>query len=62
MTGHASGRSARPQQWVIVDDFVPENSPNPLKTNGSEKRRNRRQKSSKVVKTGLNPLFSLKNQ
>jgi hypothetical protein len=37
-------------------------SPNPLKTNGSEKRRNDRQKSSKVVRTTLNLLISLKIQ
>jgi hypothetical protein len=37
-------------------------SPNPLKTNETEKRRNHRQKSSFIVKTGFNPLNLLNNQ
>ena len=37
-------------------------SARPLKTNGSKKRRNHRQKSSFIVKTGVNPLNSLNNQ
>jgi len=38
----------------------PQESANALKNNGSEKRRNHRQKSSKIVKTGLNALISLR--
>jgi len=41
----------------MFDDIAPEKPPNPLKTNGSKKHRSHRQKSSNVVKTGLNPLI-----
>jgi hypothetical protein len=37
-------------QGVNVDDLAPEKPANPLKTNGSKKRRNHRQKSSFIVK------------
>jgi len=55
-------RHTRPDQWVIQDDCAPQKPLNPLKTNSSKKRRNHRQKSSKVVKTELNYLFSLNNE
>jgi len=42
---------------VIADDVDPEKPSNLLKTNALEKRRNHRQKSSKVVKTDLNSLI-----
>jgi hypothetical protein len=58
--GAPEGRIPDPRRRVIYDDFAPEKPPNALKTNEPEKRRNHRQKSSKVVKTGLNPLNSLK--
>jgi hypothetical protein len=47
---------------VIDDDLVPEKSAKSLKTNGSEKRRNHRQKSSFIVRTGVSPLNSLNNK
>jgi hypothetical protein len=40
----------------------PQKPRNPLKNNETEKRRNHRQKSSFVVRNGLNPLNSLPNQ
>jgi hypothetical protein len=46
----------------MFDDIAPEKPPNPLKSKDPKKRRIHRQKSSFVVKTGLNPLFSLKNK
>jgi hypothetical protein len=52
----------RADDSAIPDDFASARSPKLLKTNEPEKRRNRRQKSSLIVKTDLNPLFLLKNQ
>jgi hypothetical protein len=60
--GSPEETNTRLNQWVIYDDIAPQESSNPLKTNGSEKRRNHRQNSSKLVKTGLNPLNSLNNE
>jgi len=54
--------NTRATYWVIVDDFAPGKTPKPLKTNGSEKRRNHRQKSSKVVKIEVNSLNSFNNR
>jgi len=54
--------NTRATYWVIVDDFAPGKTPKPLKTNGSKKRRNHRQKSSFIVKTGVNPLNSFNNR
>jgi hypothetical protein len=58
----AAPPNTRPGRWVIDDDPAPQKPSNPLKTNGSEKRQIHRQKSSFVVRTGLNPLISLNNQ
>jgi len=43
--------NTRSAQGVIDDDPAPEKPANSLKTNGPEKRRNHRQKSSFIVKT-----------
>jgi len=54
--------NTRVSRWAIGDDPAPPKSFNPLKTNETKKRRNHRQKSSFIVKTGVNILNSLNNQ
>jgi hypothetical protein len=44
-------------RWGKSDDFGPEKSRNPLKKKETEKRRNPRQNSSKLVKTTGNLLI-----
>jgi hypothetical protein len=57
VTDDTRAADTRGDHRVIVDDFDPQKSAKPLKSNETEKRRNHRQNSSKVVKTDHNPLI-----